>query len=255
MHRKLLPLLLALLLTAAPSLADICFYSPGTQLIHADPLCTGAYTATHPLTPVDSAAPEVAACARCPICWRTMTQTPDLLSMLQDIPEAQRYYNPTGGQMYHYDSQCSAVRSKYLPLTALSAAESDRFGLTACLKCAGEPSGDVLPIYLRTLPEKAAALPEVWDLPAAGDIPQEQAEQLAMQALRNAYHISAAEFPQEYLTLSFYYPADAALKEPAYYKVCFATCDSYLQYDAWQVWYFADVAAHNGEILRMGAAQ
>ena len=35
------------------------------------------------------------------------------------------YYNPNGGQNYHSDEYCSAVKDKYLPLTAFTYGELD----------------------------------------------------------------------------------------------------------------------------------
>ena len=48
------------------------------------------------------------------------------------------YYNPDGGQNYHSDEYCSAVRDKYLPLTSFTYAELDAgfyATLTPCPYC------------------------------------------------------------------------------------------------------------------------
>lgn len=252
---RLIMCLLAILLLAIPAQADTCFYQEGVKLVHSDPFCSGTAPESQPLTPVDSASHEAASCAQCPICWRLMTQTPDLAAMLQPLPAPQRYYNPKGGEMYHFDENCQAVRSKYLPLTALSEAESQQKGLKPCGACTEGPAGDVMPLYLRPLTEKAAALPEVWDIPAATDLTEEAAIDLATTALRNAYALGVNALPGDFHTVTLYYPADATVSMPAYYRVCFMTCTDYLRYDAWQVGYYAEVHAQTGEILRMDAAR
>jgi hypothetical protein len=48
------------------------------------------------------------------------------------------YYNPEGGKNYHSDEYCSAVRSRYLPLTAFNYGELDDepyAGFTPCPYC------------------------------------------------------------------------------------------------------------------------
>ncbi len=48
------------------------------------------------------------------------------------------YYNPDGGSYYHADPNCSAVNSKYLPMTAFLYSELDNppySSLLPCLKC------------------------------------------------------------------------------------------------------------------------
>ncbi|MFH1513064.1 MAG: L,D-transpeptidase, partial [Bacillota bacterium] len=48
------------------------------------------------------------------------------------------YYNPTGGQNYHSDENCNAVKSRYLPLTQFTYAELDTgiyAELTPCPYC------------------------------------------------------------------------------------------------------------------------
>ncbi len=48
------------------------------------------------------------------------------------------YYNPNGGKNFHTDQYCSAVKDRYLPLTAITYAQlHDEFdGLTPCSHCA-----------------------------------------------------------------------------------------------------------------------
>ena len=252
---RLIILLLTLLLLAVPAQADTCFYHNGVKLIHSDPFCSGTPPEFLPLAPLDTASDAAAACAYCPICWRLLTQTDELLAMQMPLPAPQRYYNPKGGEMYHFDENCQAVRSKYLPLTPLSIEDTATKGLKPCGACTKGLTGYQLPVYLKTLQEKAAAMPEVWDLPSAADLPEEQAVALATTALRNMYALGVDVLPGDFHTAVLYYPADAIAATPAYYKVCFMTCSDLLRYDAWQVGYYADVHAKTGEILRMDAAK
>lgn len=248
-------LTMVLLLCLGFAMADTCFIQPGVKLIHSDPFCSGTPPEFQPLTPIDTSSDEAASSAQCPICWRLMTQTPELLAMQQPIPAPQRYYNPKGGEMYHFDPNCQAVRSKYLPLTALSDEETAVKGLKPCGACTEGFAFMNLPLYLRTLQEKHNALPQVWDIPSSADIPESAAVEAVTVALRNMYALGVDVLPGDFITFALFYPAEAAMDMPAYYKVCFAVCRDRLRYDAWQVGYYADVHAGTGEILRMDAAQ
>ncbi len=56
--------------------------------------------------------------------------------------ETPMYYNPNGGENYHTDQNCSAVRSTYLPLTEITYGDLKRYPfteLTPCGSC-GAPS-------------------------------------------------------------------------------------------------------------------
>ena len=245
---------LLLMMLTLPALADTAFYKPGVMLLHSDPFCSGMPPEFLPLQAVSTDASDAAVCARCPICWRLMTQTDELNALTQRLPEPQRYYNPKGGEMYHYDPECIAVNKRFLPLTALTPDESYTKGLKPCGGCTKGFQYGVTPLYLRPLSEKSDALPEVWDLPAATDLPEEQAVAIAVTALRNAYALGTDVLPGDFLTVTLFYPAEAALNEPAYYRVCFATCKDFLDYTSWQVGYYADVHAQTGVVLRMDAA-
>ena len=45
------------------------------------------------------------------------------------------YYNPDGGTMYHTDANCQSVRSRYLPLTAITYGDLSRYPFTALKPC------------------------------------------------------------------------------------------------------------------------
>ena len=252
--KRLLLIVLLLALMMQPALADTCFYQQGVMLLHADPFCSGTPPEFLPLDAVSTDAPEAAVCAYCPICWRLMTQTDELDALRSRLPEPQRYFNPKGGEMYHYDAECVAVNKRYLPMTALTEDECVTKGLKPCGACTKGFQFGVTPLYMRSLAEKSDALPEVWDIPSAADLPEEQAVALATTALRNAYALGTDVLPGDFLTVTLFYPAEAAMNEPAYYRVCFATCRDFLDYTTWQVGYYADVHAQTGAILRMDAA-
>ena len=114
--KRLLLIVLLLALMMQPALADTCFYQQGVMLLHADPFCSGTPPEFLPLDAVSTDAPEAAVCAYCPICWRMMTQTDELDALRSRLPEPQRYFNPKGGEMYHYDAECVAVNKRYLPM-------------------------------------------------------------------------------------------------------------------------------------------
>lgn len=45
------------------------------------------------------------------------------------------YYNPTGGEKYHLDQNCSSVRSAYLPLSEIKYSDLSRYPYTALKPC------------------------------------------------------------------------------------------------------------------------
>lgn len=60
--------------------------------------------------------------------------------------DAEQYYNPDGGKNYHGDQNCSAVKDRWLPLTAFnySELEGSKAALTPCKHCNPLPKLDVV---------------------------------------------------------------------------------------------------------------
>ena len=76
------------------------------------------------------------------ICYapRGPVASPDRLPEVADATPM--YYTPDGGENYHTDQNCSAVRSTYLPLTEITYGDLKRYPfteLTPCGSC-GAPS-------------------------------------------------------------------------------------------------------------------
>lgn len=202
MKRLLSLALLFVLLTSLPAQA-VTWFDDGEKL-HRDPFCIEAafsfssfYSPSLECTTPD----EALARNHSVLCESCTALVPDEYNA--DKPVVW-YYNPDGGQFYHSDQNCAAIRSMYLPLKGVYTAESPTWQPeNPCSFCAHAqlvlrgPSD--IDGWNATPAEKAEFLPGVWTKPAAEAIHYSEAASAATNFLlslraKETYALSVAHY-------------------------------------------------------------